>query len=263
MTWEARTKLLLGEVNVAKLHASHVLVMGLGGVGAAACEHLCRAGIGELTIVDGDVINETNRNRQLPALVSSQGFLKAEVMAKRLLDINPNLKLHVFSEYVKDQRMIDILKLTNYDFVVDAIDTFSPKTYLIVHCLNFGLRLVSSMGSGGKTDPTQIQIADIAQTYQCPLADALRKRLHKLGFYSGFHAVFSAEKVRENSVLHCENDVNKKSTVGTISYMPPIFGAYCASVVIRELVGECVVSTLPIPARIRKKISNFQLPIAN
>jgi len=254
MSWEARTELLLGEENVAKLRASHVLIMGLGGVGSAACEHLCRAGIGELTIVDGDVVNETNRNRQLPALVSNQGVLKAEVMAKRLLDINPNLKLNVFSEYVKDQRMLDILQLETYDFVVDAIDTFSPKTYLIVHCLNLNLRLVSSMGSGGKTDPTQIQIADIAQTYQCPLAEALRKRLHKLGYYSGFHAVFSAEKVRENSVLHCENEVNKKSTVGTISYMPPIFGAYCASVVIRELIGEPVVSTLLIPKKIRQKI---------
>jgi len=180
--------------------------------------------------------------------------LKAEVMAKRLLDINPNLKLHVFPEYVKDQRMLDILQLATYDFVVDAIDTFSPKTYLIVHCLNLGLRLVSSMGAGGKTDPTQIQIADILQTYQCPLADALRKRLHKLGYYSGFHAVFSAEKVRENSVLHCDDEINKKSTVGTISYMPPIFGAYCASVVIRELIGEPVVSTLPIPKRVKKML---------
>jgi tRNA A37 threonylcarbamoyladenosine dehydratase len=254
MTWQARTELLLGEENVAKLRGSHVIVFGLGGVGSTACEHLCRAGIGELTIVDGDVVNETNRNRQLPALLSNQGLLKAEVMAKRLLDINPNLKLHVFPEYVKDQRMLDILKLAKYDFVVDAIDTFSPKTYLIVHCMNLGLRLVSSMGSGGKTDPTQIQIADIAQTYQCPLADALRKRLHKLGIYSGFHAVFSAEKVRENSVLHCENEVNKKSTVGTISYMPPTFGAFCASVVIREIICEPVVSKLPIPAKIRKQI---------
>jgi len=255
MTWEARTELLLGDENVAKLRASHVLIMGLGGVGSAACEHLCRAGIGELTIVDGDVVNETNRNRQLPALVSNQGLLKAEVMAKRLMDVNPNLKLHVFPEYVKDQRMFDILKLAKYDFVIDAIDTFSPKTYLIVHCLNLKLRLVSSMGSGGKTDPTQIQIADIAQTYQCPLADALRKRLHKLGYYSGFHAVFSAEKVRENSVLHNEDEVNKKSTVGTISYMPPIFGACCASVVIRELIGERVTSTLPIPTKVRQKIT--------
>jgi tRNA A37 threonylcarbamoyladenosine dehydratase len=259
MGWEARTEMLLGDENVEKLRQAHVLIMGLGGVGSAACEHLCRAGIGELTIVDGDVVNETNRNRQLPALVSNQGILKAEVMAKRLLDINPNLKLNVFPEYVKDQRMLDILKMAKYDFVVDAIDTLSPKTYLIVHCLNLNLRLVSSMGSGGKTDPTQIQIADIAQTYQCPLAEALRKRLHKLGFYSGFHAVFSAENVRENSVLHCEDEINKKSTVGTISYMPPIFGAFCASVVIREIIGEKIVSKLPIPAKVRKKITTFSL----
>ncbi|MDR2906819.1 MAG: tRNA threonylcarbamoyladenosine dehydratase [Bacteroidales bacterium] len=254
MSWEARTALLLGDENVTKLNHAHVLVMGLGGVGSAACEHLCRAGIGELTIVDGDVVNETNLNRQLPALRSNQGILKTDVMAKRLLDINPDLKLHVYPEYVKDQRMLDILKLTKYDFVVDAIDTFSPKTYLIVHCLNLGLRLVSSMGSGGKTNPMQVQIADIAQTHTCPLADALRKRLHKLGYYSGFHAVFSAERVPENAVLHCEDDVNKKSTVGTISYMPPIFGAHCASVVIRELIGEPVVSTLPIPTKIKQKI---------
>ncbi len=254
MSWKARTTLLLGKENIDKLCMSHVLVMGLGGVGSAACEHLCRAGIGELTIVDGDVINETNRNRQLLALSSNQGLSKADVMAERLMDINPDLKLHVFPEYVKDLRMLDILQLANYDFVVDAIDTFSPKTYLIVHCLNLGLRLVSSMGSGGKTDPMQIQIADIAQTYQCPLADALRKRLHKLGYYSGFHAVFSAEKVRENSVLHCEDEVNKKSTIGTISYMPPIFGAYCASVVIRELIGEPVVSPLPVPNKIKQKL---------
>jgi len=254
MNWEARTELLLGEENVAKLRASHVLVMGLGGVGSAACEHLCRAGIGELTIVDGDVVNETNRNRQLPALVSNQGVLKAEVMAKRLLDINPDLKLHVISEYARDQKLLDILQLANYDFVVDAIDTFSPKTYLIVHALNLNLRLVSSMGAGGKTNPIQVQIADIAQTYQCQLAEALRKRLRKFDIYNGFHAVFSAEKVRENSVVFCEDEVNKKTTVGTISYMPPIFGAHCASVVIRELIGESVVSNLPIPARIRKRI---------
>ncbi|MCL2416992.1 MAG: tRNA threonylcarbamoyladenosine dehydratase [Bacteroidales bacterium] len=256
MSWEARTELLLGSQNVAKLRVSHVLVMGLGGVGSAACEHLCRAGIGELTIVDGDVVNETNRNRQLPALVSNQGVLKAEVMAKRLLDINPNLKLHVISEYARDQRLIDILQVAKYDFVVDAIDTFSPKTYLIVHCLNLKLQLVSSMGAGGKADPSQVRIADIAQTYQCQLAEALRKRLRKFGIYSGFHAVFSTEKVRENSVVFCEDEVNKKTTVGTISYMPPIFGAHCASVVIRELIGESVVSNLPIPARIRKKIAD-------
>ncbi len=254
MSWNARTTLLLGERNIEKLHSSHVLVMGLGGVGSAACEHLCRAGIGELTIVDGDHIQETNRNRQLLATCTNQGFLKTETMQKRLLDINPDLKLHIFSEYLKDQRMLDILKLANYDFVVDAIDTFSPKTYLIVHCLNLGLRVISSMGSGGKTDPTRVQIADISQTYQCTLADALRKRLHKLGYYSGFHAVFSDEKSRENSVLHSEDEVNKKSVVGTISYMPPIFGAFCASVVIRELIGEPVVSNLPIPSKIKKII---------
>lgn len=254
MNWDARTVLLLGEENTAKLRAAHVLVVGLGGVGSAACEQLCRAGIGSLTIVDGDVVSETNINRQLLAFHSNQGALKTEAMSERLKNINPNLNLHVFSEYLKDQRMQEILKLTKYDFVIDAIDTFSPKTYLIVHCLNLNLRLVSSMGSGGKTDPSQIQTADIAQTFGCPLADALRKRLHKLGFYSGFHAVFSPEAVRRNSMKHCENEVNKKSIVGTISYMPSIFGAFCASVVIRELIGEQVISPLPIPTKIRKKI---------
>lgn len=254
MNWLERTELLLGETALSTLRQAHVLVVGLGGVGAHAAEHLCRAGIGEMTLIDGDTIHASNRNRQLLALHSSEGLSKAECMASRLRDIQPDIRLHVFPEYIKDQRMVELLDLAPYDYVVDAIDSFSPKTYLIVHCLQKGLPLVSSMGSGGKMDPLQIRIADIAQTYSCPLADALRKRLHKLGFYSGFQTVFSPEPLRAGAVIPCENEPNKKSTVGTISYMPPLFGAYCASVVIRELLGEKVQSDLPIPHKIRKII---------
>lgn len=147
MHWLARTELLIGEKNVERLRNSHVLVAGLGGVGAYAAEQLCRAGIGELSIVDGDTIHITNINRQLPALNSTLGMPKAEVLGQRLMDINPNLKLHVYQEYIRDERMTEILA-NRYDYVVDAIDTLSPKFYLIYLSLLNGYRLVSSMGSG-------------------------------------------------------------------------------------------------------------------
>lgn len=252
--WNERTVLLLGEEAVRKLSRSSVLVVGLGGVGAYAAEMLVRAGIGRLTVVDGDTIQPTNLNRQLVALRPDIGKPKAEVLGKRLLEINPELDLTVIAEYLKDQRMIEVLRRDRYDYVVDAIDTLSPKIYLLYHCRSMGLKVVSAMGSGGKTDPVQLKICDIAQTYLCPLADVLRKRLHKLGIYHGIQAVFSPEPVRKESVRETEGEPNKKSTIGTVSYMPPIVGCMCASVVIRELSGEKVVSDLPIPPSVKKKI---------
>ncbi len=254
--WNLRTELLLGSEKLKKLNSSHVLVAGLGGVGGYAAEMLCRSGIGKLTIVDGDIINPTNRNRQLLALKSTEGITKASIMYERLMDINPQLKVSIYSEYIKDQRMIEIIESDKFDYIVDAIDTLSPKIYLIYHSIKRNLEIVSSMGSGGKIDPSKVQIADIAQTYICPLADILRKRLHKLGIYTGFKAVFSPETVPINSVILSENEANKKSTVGTISYMPAIFGCLCASVVIRSLIGESIDSNLPIPNSIKKKIES-------
>jgi tRNA A37 threonylcarbamoyladenosine dehydratase len=253
--WNSRTLLLLGAENIEKLKSSHVLVAGLGGVGGYAAEMLCRAGIGKLTLVDGDVINPSNRNRQLLALKSKEGMKKAEIMKERLLDINPEIDLIIYPEYIKDERMIEIIEEAPYDYVVDAIDTLSPKIYLIHHSVKRNLKVVSSMGSGGKLDPSKVQIADIAQTFMCPLADILRKRLHKLGIYTGFKAVFSTEIIPADSVIVVENELNKKSTVGTVSYMPPLFGCLCASVVIRELIGISVESNLPIPKSVKKKIT--------
>jgi tRNA A37 threonylcarbamoyladenosine dehydratase len=236
-SWQARTQLLIGEEAIARLSNAHVLVAGLGGVGAYAAEQLVRAGVGQLTVVDGDKVNPTNRNRQLPALISTTGRPKTEVMAERLLDINPDLKLIVIQEYIKDQRMIDILE-AGYDYVVDAIDTLSPKVYLIYHTMRLGMPLISSMGAGGKFDPSQVKVVDISQTNNCKLAYYMRKRLHKLGIWSGFKAVFSAEEVSRQSVELSEGEINKKSTVGTISYMPAIFGCFCAAGVLEDLLRK-------------------------
>jgi tRNA A37 threonylcarbamoyladenosine dehydratase len=237
MHWLERTKLLIGEQNVDRLSRSHVLVVGLGGVGAYAAEQLCRAGIGELTIVDGDQINLTNLNRQLPALTSTLGKAKSMILGERLMDINPTLKLHIVQEYIRDERMKEILSKP-YDYVVDAIDTLSPKIFLIYDSLKNGHRLVSSMGSGGKLDPSLVQVADISQSHMCPLARILRKRLHRLGVHEGFKVVFSTEEVPESAMIPCYNEPNKKTTVGTISYMPPIFGCVMASVVVRDLIED-------------------------
>lgn len=232
--WQSRTELLLGKEKLEKLAASHVLVVGLGGVGAYAAEMICRAGVGKMTIVDGDKITESNINRQLPALNSSIGRYKTEVIAERLLDINPVLELVTINEFIHDERMIEILD-RGYDYVVDAIDTLSPKILLIYHSLQKGISVVSSMGAGGKVDPTAIRITDISKTYNCKLARILRKRLHKLGIRKGFTAVFSPEEVAGDSIELTEGEQNKASNVGTISYMPAAFGCACASVVIQAL----------------------------
>jgi tRNA A37 threonylcarbamoyladenosine dehydratase len=234
--WQERTELLIGKAKLKILASSHVLVVGLGGVGAVAAEMLCRAGVGSLTIVDSDKIHSSNRNRQIPALVSTEGISKVKVVGDRLKDINPRLKLKVIDEYIIDEKITEILSLAKYDYVVDAIDTLSPKIYLIFNCIKLNLKLVSSLGSGRKLDPEQIKIADISETYNCKLAYYLRKKLHKIGVVSGFKAVFSPEEVSEGSVEIVEDEKNKKSRVGTISYMPAIFGCYTASVVIRELI---------------------------
>jgi len=235
--WQERTALMLGDEDLNKLRKAHVLIVGLGGVGAYAAEQLCRAGIGQMTIVDGDVVEQTNRNRQLPALISNEGKPKAEILGERFRDINPELNLHVIHEYLKDERMIEILHEARYDYVVDAIDTLAPKTFLIYHSVQARLPIVSSMGAGGKFDPAQVQQTDISKSYNCRLAKMIRKRLHKLGIRKGVKVVFSAEEVDPRRV-RIEEGQNKKSAVGTISYMPPVFGCFCASVVIQDLLKQ-------------------------
>jgi len=234
--WLTRTEMLLGTDGLKKLKASNILVVGLGGVGAYAAEMICRAGVGSMTIVDGDTIHPSNRNRQLLALKSTSGRSKAELMGSRLLDINPDLKLVAVNEYIKDERMIEILD-AGFDYVVDAIDTLSPKIFLIYHSLQRKFPVVSSMGAGGKYDPLRISIADISGTTDCTLARILRKRLHRLGVRDGFTAVFSPETIDKKKIVPTTGEQNKASVVGTISYMPAAFGIACASVVIRDLAG--------------------------
>ncbi|MDO5760512.1 MAG: tRNA threonylcarbamoyladenosine dehydratase [Bacteroidota bacterium] len=231
-----RTSLLLGNDNIEKLRQASVLIAGLGGVGAFAAESLCRAGIGTMTIIDGDSVSESNINRQLLALNSTLGQSKASLMAKRLRDINPEVKLNVIDEYIRDERMKEILQNYDSDWVVDAIDTLSPKLYLLIHCFHLQRKVVSSMGSGGKLDPSLIRITDISQTYNCPLALHIRKQLHKKGIYNGITAVFSPEKIDKSKTKE-ERSENKRTTVGTISYMPALFGLNIASVVIRDIIG--------------------------
>jgi tRNA A37 threonylcarbamoyladenosine dehydratase len=232
--WLQRTELVLGEEGLQRLMAANVLVVGLGGVGAYAAEMICRAGVGKMTIVDGDTIHPSNRNRQLPALKSTEGLPKAEVMGRRLTEINPGISLTVIQEYLKDERMTEVLDI-GYDYVVDAIDTLSPKIFLIYHSLQRKLPVVSSMGAGGKFDPTRISISDISETTDCSLARILRKRLHRLGIREGFTAVYSSEAIDKSKIVATNGEQNKASIVGTISYMPAAFGIACASVVIRDL----------------------------
>ena len=235
--WLERTELLLGAEKLDMLRKANVLVVGVGGVGAYAAEMIVRAGVGRMTIADADRVSESNINRQLVALHSTVGREKCEVLAERLKDINPELQLTMVNRFIKDDETDALLDSDKFDYVVDAIDTLSPKLALIKGSLDRGIPVVSSMGAGAKTDPTLMEIKDIAKTHHCPLAHMLRKRLHKIGIRRGFKAVFSPEPVREGAMILCQEQ-NKKSNVGTISYIPALFGIGCASVVIRGLIGE-------------------------
>lgn len=238
MNFLERTELLVGKEELDKLKKSNVLIVGLGGVGAYAAEQIARAGIGKMTIIDGDLVQESNLNRQLLALNSTMNQPKADVMARRLWDINPKLKLNVINEFIRDKRTEEVILAEKYDYVVDAIDTLSPKVNLIVKCLKHKLPLVSSMGAGGKFDPSQVVIADISKSYNDMLARMIRKRLHKQMIYKGFKVVFSPEEIDKSRVIITENEQNKKSTVGTISFMPAVFGNFIASVVINDLLKK-------------------------
>ena len=233
--WQQRTELLLGEDKMLRLRNSHVLVVGLGGVGADAAEMICRAGVGQMTIVDADTVQPSNINRQLPALQSTLGRPKAEVLAERFKDINPDLKLNVLSEYLKDERIPELLDSAEFDFVIDAIDTVAPKCYLIYNALQRHLPIVSSMGAGAKSDITQIRFADLWETYHCGLSKAVRKRLQKMGMKRKLPVVFSTEQANADAVILVDDEKNKKSTAGTVSYMPAVFGCYLAEYVIRKL----------------------------
>jgi tRNA threonylcarbamoyladenosine dehydratase len=230
-----RTILLIGEENFQKLQNAHVLITGLGGVGGYAAEQITRAGIGKLTLIDADTVHESNINRQIIALNSTIGEDKTAAFEDRLKDISPEIIIHTKKVFFNDGNIEKILQDAAPDYVVDAVDTLAPKTALIKACLKLNIPLVSSMGAGGRINPEKVRIADISDTYNCGLARMLRKRLHKLNIRTGFKAVFSSEKIERDLIIH-EESRNKKTNVGTISYIPAIFGMFCASVVIQDLI---------------------------
>lgn len=233
--WKQRTQLLLGEERMQRMAAAHVLVVGLGGVGAYAAEMICRAGVGQMTIVDADTVQPSNINRQLAALQTTIGQEKAQVLAERYKQINPELKLTVLPVYLKDDNIPELLDAAHYDFIVDAIDTISPKCYLIYHAMQRRIKIVSSMGAGAKSDITQVRFADIWDTYHCGLSKAVRKRLQKMGVKRKLPVVFSTEQANPKAVLLTDAERNKKSTCGTVSYMPAVFGCFLAEYVIKRL----------------------------
>ena len=221
---------------------AHVLIVGTGGVGAYAAEMLCRAGVGELTLVDADTIQPSNINRQLPATHSTLGRSKVEVLAERFRDINPDLRLHAMPVYLREEDMASLLSgeqggeaSSEIHFIVDAIDTIAPKCALIIEALRRHIPIVSSMGAGAKSDITQIRFADIWDTYHCGLAKAVRTRLKKAGIRQSLPVVFSTEQADRSAIITVEDEQNKKSTTGTISYMPAVFGCYLAEYVLRKL----------------------------
>ena len=236
--WLQRTELLVKEEGIERLQNANILIVGLGGVGSFAAEFLVRSGIGNLTIVDGDIVDITNINRQLPALNSTIGKNKTDVVAERILDINPKINLKKINEFLEPEQMEEILTQEKFDYVLDCIDSLSPKLALIITCKRKKIKLVSAMGAGGKTDPSKVMVRDISKTNNCFLAKQIRKKLKKEQIHKGFRCVFSTEIQDENSLKMTDGSNYKKSFYGTISYMPAIFGLYAAAEVIRFLLKK-------------------------
>jgi tRNA threonylcarbamoyladenosine dehydratase len=236
ISWLSRTTLLVGEASVHSLNNAHVMIVGLGGVGSYAAEFIARSGVGKMTIIDGDVVDPTNRNRQLPALATNHGVSKALIMQERLLAINPELALTVVQQFINPE-MVAALLTTKPDYIIDAIDSITPKITFIKMAFESGLPIVSSMGAGGKMDPTQLRVTDISKTYNCHFAQQVRKTLKQHNIYKGVKAVFSPEIPAPESLIMTDGTNYKKSAYGTISYMPATFGAVTASVVIRDLIN--------------------------
>ena len=232
--WQERTAMLVGEEMLEHFRNSTVAVIGVGGVGGYAAEMLVRAGVGHLIILDSDDVSVTNKNRQLLALDSTVGKPKCDVLAARLMDINPELDLTIIKEYLEADKVEEVLGSYKIDFLVDAIDTLAPKLHLIKYCMDKQIPLVSSMGAGAKYDATKVRITDVSKSFNCPLAYIVRKRLRYMGIKKGFQVVFSEELPDKESIVPCE-DRNKKSQVGTISYIPAVFGCVCAQAAIAHL----------------------------
>ncbi|WP_440880161.1 tRNA threonylcarbamoyladenosine dehydratase [Tenacibaculum sp. C7A-26P2] len=237
MSWLERTELLVGTEGLKKIKNANILIVGLGGVGSFAAEFIVRAGVNKLTIVDGDIFDETNKNRQLPALNSTIGKSKAFIMAERIKDINSNIKLKVIEEFISPEKAFEIVS-PNFDYVIDCIDSITPKVNLIVAARRKKVKLISSMGAGGKLDASKIKVKDISKTKNCKMAKNLKKRLKERKVDKGIKAVYSDEIQIPESLKLTDGTNFKKSYYGTISYMPAAFGLQAASYVINQLINK-------------------------
>lgn len=235
--WRERTELLLGSADLEKLKQAHILIAGAGGVGGYAAEQLCRAGIGKLTIIDSDIVQPSNRNRQIIALTSTEGMLKTEVLACRLKDINPEIEINIIHVFLDESNIPDLIN-DKYDYIIDAIDTLTPKVALLAEAFRKGYRIISSMGSGGRMDPSKVVVDDISKSHHCKFAYIVRKYLHKQGIFKGIKVVYSSEPVPSEAIIVTDGSGNKRSIVGTISYMPAIYGCFCAAEVIKGLIKD-------------------------
>ncbi|CAM1362308.1 tRNA A37 threonylcarbamoyladenosine dehydratase [Tenacibaculum litopenaei] len=237
MSWLERTELLVQEEGLQKIKDANILVVGLGGVGSFAAEFIARAGVQKMTIVDGDVFDPTNINRQLPALHSTVGKSKAQTVAARLRDINPTIELEVIEEFLSPERAYEIMD-PKFNYALDCIDSITPKLNLMIAARRKKVKLVSSMGAGGKLDASKIKIKDISKTKHCTMARVLRKRLKEHNIDKGIRAVYSEEMQRANSLKLTDGTNFKKSFYGTISYMPAAFGLQAASYVVNKLISK-------------------------
>lgn len=232
----SRTTLLYGDEKMNRIRQAHILIVGTGGVGGWAAEMLCRAGVGRLTLLDADTVAPSNINRQLPALGSTVGRPKVEVLAERFADIHPQAKIHLRREFLTPEGVDELLDSGPYDFVIDAIDTIQPKVALLAACLRRKQRVVSSMGAGAKTDITAIRFADVWQTYHCGLSKSVRSGLTRAGLKGHrLPVVFCTQQADRAALLAVEGERNKKTTAGTVSYMPATFGCFLAQYVLERL----------------------------
>jgi tRNA A37 threonylcarbamoyladenosine dehydratase len=236
--WLERTELLIKENGIEKLQNANLLIVGLGGVGSFAAEFLARSGVGKMTIVDGDTVDITNINRQLPALHSTIGKSKVEVVADRLLDINPKLELVKINEFLSPEKMEEVIDSQEFNYILDCIDSVTPKVTLLLMAKRRKIKVVSCMGAGGKINPAKVMVRDISKTYNCFLAKQVRKRLKKEKIDKGIRCVFSNEIQKEESLEMTDGANYKRSYYGTISYIPAIFGLYAAAEVINFLIEK-------------------------
>lgn len=231
--WLERTELILGKDEMSRLQNAHVLIVGLGGIGSFAGEFIARSGVGTMTIIDGDVFDITNKNRQLTALDSTIGRNKAVVLAERIREINPDIQLNVVEEFVVPERVWEILNEFKPNYVMDCIDSLTPKIEWIIACKRLKIKCITHLGAGGKTDPSKVKVAELMNSYNCKLGLQVKKRLKKRGVgFKGVRCVFSAEQQQKDSLKMTDGSNFKRSFYGTVSYMPALFGLQGAAEVI-------------------------------